>query len=264
MNQLYLGINLVALVFLAAVFLFAAIKGQSSKSAASNAAGRQDYNTKFRLVITLPPRITKLLALSTDQKAQLQAVPSRFQDDLLSAEQEKRRAFTALAKVIMNDALDESAVKQRQGELVAANAKRVQVNIELHTAMRKVLTSEQVTRIRPELPLERNDYQLIVQLPEKFSDIGLSSDQNSQVGTVVNSRVAKMMTLSQKEKAAREALEQAIFSEQFDEAAVNQRRDEVIAIIAEQIEVNTGILFDARKILTPSQTKHLNEITPDQ
>ena len=44
--------------------------------------------------------------------------------------------------------------------------------------------------------------------------------------------------------------------------AVNQGREELIAVLSEQIEVSTGILLDARKILTPSQMKHLNEITP--
>lgn len=248
---------------LAAVLLFAASKGQYGKWATSRAAGGQDYNTKPRWTITFPRRIIKLLALSTDQKAQLQAILRRYESDLLSAEQEKYRAFMALEKAIMN-AFDEGAVKQRQGEVVAAGAKYIQVNAEMLMEMRQVLTSEQVTRVRPELLLERNDHQLIVHLPEGFSDIGLSSDQHTQVGTVVRSRVPKMMTLSRKEKAACEALAQAIFNEQFDEAAVNQRREKLIAVIAKQIKVNTGILFDARTILTPSQTKHLNEITPDQ
>jgi Spy/CpxP family protein refolding chaperone len=229
-------------------------RSKPGKSAASDAAGGQ---------VTFPRRIINLLALSTDQKAQLQAILSRFQDGVLTAELEKQRAFNALEKAIMSG-FDEGAVKQRQAEVVAASAKRVQNNVEMLTEMRKILTSEQVTRIRPELPLKSNDYELNVQLSEGFSDIGLSSDQNSQVGTVVGSRVPKMMTLSRKEKAAHEALEQAICSEQFDEAAVNQRREELVAVIAEQIEVNTGILFDARKILTPSQTKRLIEITPDQ
>jgi Spy/CpxP family protein refolding chaperone len=83
------------------------------------------------------------------------------------------------------------------------------------------------------------------------------------LGTVVRGSQSKMITLSHKEKAAREALELAIFSDQFDEATVNQRREELVAALAQQIEVNTGILLEARKILTPAQTKHLNEITPD-
>ena len=70
--------------------------------------------------------------------------------------------------------------------------------------------------------------------------------------------------MSRKEKAARTALEQAIFTEPFDEAALNQRREELIAALAEQVEVNNGILLDARKILTPDQLKRLDEITPDQ
>ena len=160
-------------------------------------------------------------------------------------------------------AFDKGTVKQRQGELVAASAKRVQVYAEMLKEMRKVLTSEQITRIRPELRYKRNHHQLNVPLPEGFSDIGLSHDQHREVGTVVCNRVPKMMTLSQKEKAAREALELAIFSEQFDEATVNQRRAELVAVLSEQIEVNTGILLEACKILTPDQIKRLNKITPD-
>jgi len=228
-----------------------------------NAASSQSYNTNIRLVITLPPRITKLLDLSTDQKAQLQAISERYGGAILSAEQGKQRAFTLLPKAIMNPAFDEGAVKQRQNELVAASDKRVQVIAQMLIEMRKVLTARQASRIGPELPLERTDYQLIVQLPEGFSAIGLSGDQNARLGTVIHGSEQKMIALSRKEKAAREALEQSIFSEQFDEAAVDQRRAELVAVLSEQIEVNTGILLDALKILTPAQTKRLNEITPD-
>jgi hypothetical protein len=52
-----------------------------NQSAASHKAGGHDYNTKIRLVITFPPRIINLLALSTDQKTQLQAITSRIQND---------------------------------------------------------------------------------------------------------------------------------------------------------------------------------------
>jgi len=83
------------------------------------------------------------------------------------------------------------------------------------------------------------------------------------LGTLIRSSEPKMIALSRKEKTAREAFEQTIFSERFDEAAVNQRREELVAVFSEQIEVNTGILLEARKILTPDQTKRLNEITPD-
>ena len=223
--------------------------------------GGKDYNTKTRWD-TIPRRVIRLLALSTDQEAQLQAILSRFQDRLLTAEMEEQRAFTPFEKSIMS-AFDEGAIKQRQAELVAASAKRVQDYSEMLIEIRKVLNPEQVLRTSPELTLDRNDHQFNVQLPEGFSDIGLSDDQHSQVAGVFSSRVPKMMTLSWKEKVACEALAQAIFSEQFDEATVNQRREGLVAVIAEQIEVNTGILFDARNILTPSQTKLLNEITPD-
>jgi len=228
-----------------------------------NAASGQSYNTNIRLVITLPPRITKLLDLSRDQNAQLQAISGKYGGSLLSADQEKQRAFTALSKAIMNPAFDEGAVKQRQSEFVAASGKRVQVIAQMLTEMRKVLALKQVSRIRPELPLERTDYQLVVQLPEGFSSIGLSRDQNARLGTLIRSSEPKMIALSRKEKAAREALEQTIFSEQLDEAAVDQRRQELVAVFSEQIEVNTSILLEARKILTPAQTKRLDEITPD-
>jgi len=232
-------------------------------SGLSNAAGGQSYNTNIRLVITLPPRITKMLDLSRDQNAQLQGISGKYGGTVLNADQEKQRAFTALGKAIMNPSFDEGAVKQRQNELVAASGKRVQVIAQMLTEMRKVLTSKQVTRIRPELPLERTDYQLVVQLPEGFSSIGLSRDQNAQLGTLIRGSEPKMIALSRKEKAAREAFEQAIFSDQFDEATVNQRREELVTVLSQQIEVNTGILLAARKILTPDQTKRLNEITPD-
>ncbi len=228
-----------------------------------NAASSQSYNTNIRLVITLPPRITKLLDLSIDQKAQLQAISESYGSAILSAEQDKQRAFTALPKAVMNPSFDEGALKQRQSELVAASDKRVRVIAQMLTDMRKVLTSRQASRIGPELPLERTDYQLIVQLPEGFSSIGLSRDQNARLGTVIHGSEPKMIALSRREKAAREALEQSIFSEQFDEAVVNQRRAELVAVLSEQIEVNTGILLEAHKILTPDQTKRLNEITPD-
>jgi Spy/CpxP family protein refolding chaperone len=93
---------------------------------------------------------------------------------------------------------------------------------------------------------------LNVQLPEGISDVGLSRDQQSQLQTVIHSRDQEMIALSRKAQAARIALEQAILSERFDEAAVNQRRDELIAILSEQLDVNTGILLEARKILTPN------------
>jgi Spy/CpxP family protein refolding chaperone len=272
MNQFFLGTNLVAVIVVAAVtlLLVAGFIRQTGKSAASNAARGQDsYTTvqsnkykNLRLVMTFPHRISNLLALSRDQQARLQAISTRFEDPLTSAEQEKIRAFTALEKAVMN-AAGEGVVTQRQRELVAANAKRLQVDAELLVEWRKVFTTEQVTRIRHELPIERNDLQLIVQLPEGFSEIGLSPDQQSQLQTVIRNE-QKMITLSQKEKAGRAALEQAVFTEQFDQAAVNQRRDELIAAVSERLRVNTGILFDARKILTRDQLKRLDEITPDQ
>jgi hypothetical protein len=164
----------------------------------------------------------------------------------------------------MNASFDEGAIKAREGELVAAKGKRIDVIAAMLAEMRKVLSSEQLTRIRPELPIERYDLQLIVQLPEGFSDIGLSADQQSQVQAVIRSREQKLIAVSRKEKAARTALEQAVFTEPFNEAAVNQRRGELFAALAEQVEVNTGILLDARKILTPDQLKRLDEITPDR
>jgi Spy/CpxP family protein refolding chaperone len=250
-------------VLLVGMFLFVTGKGQSDKWASARGAHRQDYHTNIRLVIKLPPRIISLLDLSTDQKAHLQAISDRYGSSLLSVHQEKQKAFSSLEKAIMSATFAEGAVKQREGELVAASAKRVEVIAQMLTEMRKVLTSEQVRRIRPELPLERTDYQLFVQLPEGFSAIGLSRDQNAQLATLVRSREPQMIALSRKEKAAREALEQTIFSQQFDEPVVNQRREELVAVLTEQIEVNTGILLDARKILTPSQIKRLSEITPD-
>ena len=153
--------------------------------------GGQDYNTTTGLVITFPRRIIRLLVLSTDQKSQLQAILKRFQEGLLTIELEKQIAFTALEKAVMS-AFDKGTVKQRQGELVAASAKRVQVYAEMLREMRKVLTSEQITRIRPELRYKRNHHQLNVPLPEGFSDIGLSHDQHREVGTVVCNRVPKM------------------------------------------------------------------------
>lgn len=227
----------------------------------TSSAFQVDHYTKIRLVITLPARITKLLALSTEQQAQLRAISNRFESDVLSAEQEKQRAFAVLQQVIMKADFAEGAVKQRQDELVAANAKRVSVIAEMLAEMSKTLTSEQMTRVRSELPIERNDPQLIVQLPEGLSDIGLSHEQDSQLLTVVRSRQQQMFSVSRKEQAARKDLEQAIFTEQSE---ANQRQAELIAILSEQVELNTGILLEARQILTPDQLKRLAEMTPNQ
>ena len=274
MNQLYLGINLVAALFLVAVLLSVTIKGQGGKghrgkvrsgnSVILYGPGIQDYRKVIRISINFPPQIIKLLALSTAQKAQLQAIISTGESGLESAELDKLSAFSALQKAIMTAAFDDGAVKQHHGELVAATAKYVQVNAEMFAKMRQILTFEQVTRLRPKLPLEHNDFYLKVQLPEGLSDVGLSGDQQSQLQTVIHRRDQEMVALSRKAQSARLALEQAIFSERFDEAAVNQRRGELIALLSEQLEVNTGILLDARKVLTLDQLKRLDEMMPDQ
>ena len=251
MNQLYLGINLAAAMFLV-----------SGNCAAFYATGGQVHNKNIRIVINFPPRLIKLLGLSADQKAQLQAILRKAESALLNVEMEKLRAMPGWQNAAMKTSIDEAAVKQRQGEVVASEAKRLQVNVEMFAQMRKVLTDEQVNRIRPELPLENNDFVVEVRLPEGFNDIGISGEQQSRLQAMVHSREPQMVALSRQAQARRIALEQAIFSERFDAAAVDQRREELIAVIAKQLEVNTGILIDARKILTAEQLKHLNELMP--
>jgi Spy/CpxP family protein refolding chaperone len=269
MKQIYLATNVAAVTVLAAaVLLFAVMvsnmRGQARRPAAAYAGDGPSQETNVRLVVTFPPRINKLLDLSANQEAQLQAVSGRFQNDLVAAEQDGRSAFSALQKAVMNAQLSDVDVKQRQGQLIAANAKRVQVNASMLGEMRKVLTSDQLTRLSPELPIERHGLQLVVQLPEGLSAIGLTRDQESQLQTVAHSREQAMIALSRKEKAARAALEKAVLNEQFNESIANQRRDELISVLSDQVELNTGILLEARKILTPDQLKRLDDMTPGQ
>jgi Spy/CpxP family protein refolding chaperone len=261
------GITLVAVIVSAAVtlLLVANVMGRSGKKpVASNAAGSQNKYKKIEVVITYPPRLIKLLALSPDQKTQLQSVINKFQREFTNVEEESDKAFFSLQRGIMSASFDDAAIKLHQGELVAAQAKRVKVRTEMLAEMRRILTAEQLTRLRPELPIERTDLQLIVQLPEGFSNIDLSHDQHLQIQAMIHSREPKMIALSHKEKAARIALEQAVFAEQFDQAAANQHEGELIAAISERVEVNTGILLEARKLLTAGQLKRLDEIPRDQ
>jgi len=196
MNQLYLGINLAAAMFLV-----------SGNCAAFYATGGQVHNKNIRIVINFPPRLIKLLGLSADQKAQLQAILRKAESALLNVEMEKLRAMPGWQNAAMKTSIDEAAVKQRQGEVVASEAKRLQVNVEMFAQMRKVLTDEQVSRIRAELPLENNDFVVEVRLPEGFNDIGISGEQQSRLQAMVHSREPQMVALSRQAQARRIALE---------------------------------------------------------
>jgi len=261
MKQFYLSAGLVMAASLLLAVAGMCAQDRQQASASGEQPGQQ---TTVRMVVTFPPRITKLLSLSPEQEAQLQEVYGKFQGDVVAAEQGKRGAFTALQAAALSEPLNQDALKQRKDELVAANARSIHVNAAMLTEMRKVFTPDQLKRLGPELPIARNGLQLIVQLPEALSLLDLTQEQQSQLQNVVRGQEQKMVGLSRKEKAARAAMERAILGEQYDEAAANHSLEELVAVAAEQVEVNTGILAQVRAILTPDQLKRLNDMATDR
>ncbi|HEY0408351.1 MAG TPA: hypothetical protein VGC89_21630 [Pyrinomonadaceae bacterium] len=257
MKRIYMSVSLATVALISLSIVSCMFAQNRQQVVATNAQPGQETNV--RVVMTFPPRITKALNLSAEQEGQLQSVSAKFQDEIVNAEQDKRSAVRALQEAAMSETLNDGAVRQRKSELVAANARIVKANAAMLTEMRKVFTSEQLARLSPELPIERNGLQLIVQLPEALSLLNLTRDQESQLQAAVRGQEQKMVALSRKEKAARTAMQRAILGERYDEAAANQHLEELVAVGAEQSEINAGLLSELRRILTPEQLKRLQE-----
>lgn len=224
-------------------------------------APEEGARPNVRLVLTLPQRVVQALDMTAEQQAQVQRASANHSAQLLDADMQKDRAVDDLLRTAMSEPLDPSALERSKQEVIAAHRRRVEVKVGMYGEMRRALTAEQLERLQTLLPLERNNMQFVIQLPESLGEVGVTREQERQIHSVVRGSEPRMMAINRREQEARLALERALFAPQYDAALVAQRERELTAAMSENVDLSVDILNGARAALTPEQLRRLNELS---
>lgn len=96
--------------------------------------------------------------------------------------------------------------------------------------------------------------------PMLASQLGLSDTQMQQIKSIATSHADEWKALLDKERAARQALQTAIASTQFDELTIRQRSAELAAVEADAAVARARARAEAIALLTADQQAKLKEI----
>ncbi|HET9530856.1 MAG TPA: hypothetical protein VFQ92_10915 [Blastocatellia bacterium] len=91
-------------------------------------------------------------------------------------------------------------------------------------------------------------------------EIGLTEDQRLRMAEIQRSHEDERISAGRRLRLARQALDQAIRSEQFDEKQINQHIEELASAQADQIRLQARIRAQMRSVLTTEQMIRLNEL----
>jgi Spy/CpxP family protein refolding chaperone len=91
-------------------------------------------------------------------------------------------------------------------------------------------------------------------------EIGLTENQRLRMAEIQRSHEDERISAGRRLRLARQALDQAIRSEQFDEKQINQQIEELAAAQADQIRLQARIRAQMRSVLTTEQMIRLNEL----
>ncbi|HJQ71609.1 MAG TPA: Spy/CpxP family protein refolding chaperone [Blastocatellia bacterium] len=90
--------------------------------------------------------------------------------------------------------------------------------------------------------------------------IGLTDDQRTRMADIRRSHEDALISAGRRLRQARQALDRAIMNEQYDEALIHQRADELAAAQADMIRLQTRVRAQVRSVLTSEQVTKFNEL----
>jgi Spy/CpxP family protein refolding chaperone len=91
-------------------------------------------------------------------------------------------------------------------------------------------------------------------------EIGLTDNQRLRMAEIQRSHEDDVISAGRRLREARQALDRAIRSEQFDERQVNQYIEDLAAAQADQVRLQARIRARMRGVLTSDQMMRLNEL----
>jgi Spy/CpxP family protein refolding chaperone len=91
-------------------------------------------------------------------------------------------------------------------------------------------------------------------------EIGLSDNQRLRMAEIQRSHEDERISAGRRLRQARQALERAIRSEQFDENRINQFIEELAAAQADKIRLDARVRAQMRGVLTSDQMLRLNQL----
>jgi Spy/CpxP family protein refolding chaperone len=94
--------------------------------------------------------------------------------------------------------------------------------------------------------------------------IGLSPEQRNRMTGILRSHEDQAVATGRRVREARQALDRAIMSEQYDEAIIRQRIDEMAAAVAEKARLQARMRAEARSVLTRDQVVRLKQLQRQQ
>lgn len=90
--------------------------------------------------------------------------------------------------------------------------------------------------------------------------IGLSPEQHQRMQEIRRSHEDEAITAGRRLRQARQALDRAIMSEPYNEAAVRQATEELAAAQADKIRLESRIRAQVRGVLTPDQVMRFHQL----
>ncbi|MFP5260839.1 MAG: Spy/CpxP family protein refolding chaperone [Blastocatellia bacterium] len=90
--------------------------------------------------------------------------------------------------------------------------------------------------------------------------IGLSAEQHQRMQEIRRSHEDEAITAGRRLRQARQALDRAIMSEPYDEAAVRRATEELAAAQADKIRLESRIRAQVRGVLTPDQVMRFHQL----
>jgi Spy/CpxP family protein refolding chaperone len=95
---------------------------------------------------------------------------------------------------------------------------------------------------------------------EILRQIRLTPEQQMRLMEIRRSHEDELISAGRRVRQARQALEQAIMNEHYDEALIRRRAEELAAAQAESIKLQAQIRAEVRKVLTADQVRRYVEL----
>ena len=114
---------------------------------------------------------------------------------------------------------------------------------------------------------DRKDLRLIPQgvaqpriLIRVFRELGLTNDQRNKLADISRKSGNQMPMLNRLRKAQSELLDEALYGEKFDPAAIEKRAADLAGTQSEIIKHQARIMSEIRQILSPEQSARFREL----
>lgn len=90
--------------------------------------------------------------------------------------------------------------------------------------------------------------------------IGLTDDQRTRMADIRRSHEDTLISAGRRLRQARQALNRTIMSEQYDEALIRQRTEELAEAQSNMVRVQARVRAEVRSVLTSEQVMKFNEL----